>query len=273
MIMTNMIKKLGTLLFLTSLLILSACGGGGGGGAPLETPIGDVSGNWRINDTSTSTNSACNEVTQSTLTFSQSGNTGTVTDQFGNVFTGTISGNTISWSGSYPDAPGTTTINSLSGTIAPSCNSLNGTSTWSYVETGFSCSGTSVFTGTRINPIGCGTGGGGGTIPEVEPNDLPSEAQIITLPVTITGSMSNIDTDGFEFTLTGAQTITATLTGGTTTDMDLFLFNAVGPVIIDASTGFDSNESITSPLGAGSFQVVILPFDVPTTTSYTLTIQ
>lgn len=145
-------------LFLTAVLL--GCGGGGSSSSgappsPPAAPIGDLSGDWLIDDTSTSSDPQCNEVTQSTVTISQTGN---VTDQFGNVFSGTISGNTISWSGSYPDGAGITTIQSLSATVAADCNSLDGNSTWSYTEPGFSCSGTSVFTGTRIDPIGCGAG-------------------------------------------------------------------------------------------------------------------
>ncbi len=275
----NLIKNIKKFLLLTGLLVLSACGGGGGGGGGggNTTPIGVITGLWTVSETSDE--SACGGSSAAFSSYAlnatnQSGNSLTVTNPSG-TFTGNISGSTLTWNGSYPEDGGTTTA-SMTATLDASCNSLSGSATWSWTNGASSCSGTSTFTATRDNPVGCGSGGGGGTISEVEPNDTPAQAQAITLPVTITGSISDSDIfDGFEFTLTGAQTITATLTGGTTTgiDMDLELWNAAGPAFIAQSIGTDSNESITSSLGAGSYQVVVVPFTVPTTTSYTLSVQ
>jgi len=81
----------------------------------------------------------------------QHGNSATITDSNGNVFKNAVlSGNKLTWSGSYPEAPGTTTTNATA-TIGSNCTSLTATATWSYSETGFSCNGTSTVTGTRTS--------------------------------------------------------------------------------------------------------------------------
>ena len=288
----QLIQKFGTTLFLSSLLVLSACGGGGGGGGGTPaTPIGDISGLWNVEtvvDRSDCGGGAAERDPDEIVTVTQSGSAITVTDSDG-PNTGTLSGNRLSWSGSYPEDGGTTSV-SFSLTVAPSCNSLSGTAPWSWSDGTFTCSGTTQVTATRLDPIGCGGdgggdgGGGGTTIPEVEPNNTAATAQAITLPVTITGntigneevggSISN-DIDAFSFTVTSTQTVTATLTGGTTPgiDMDLYVTNADGTVEILQSENLFSNESVSGTFVAGTYLVVVWPYDVPSATSYTLSIQ
>ena len=209
---------------------------------------------------------------------SQSGNSIDVLIN-GSSFTGNFSGNSLTWNGSYPEDLGTTT-ESISLTVDASCNSFSGSSTWSWTDGSFTCSGTAdPIDGLRNSPAGCGSGGT--TTPEGESNDTPAEAQIITLPVTIAGNISGTtagidysgDQDYFSFTVTSTQTVTATLTGGTTTDMDLFFVTADGMTGIDLSTGLDSNESLTGNFLAGTYLVLVAPWDVPVVTSYTLDIR
>ncbi|GMR21139.1 MAG: hypothetical protein BMS9Abin36_1738 [Gammaproteobacteria bacterium] len=140
-------------------------GGGGDGGGGLQTPIGDLTGTWNISETASSSDPSCSGSASYSLTITQSGNTITATDARGGSFTGTISANQLSWSGSFPDGPGTTTVSSMTATVAASCNSISGNATWSYSETGFSCTGTTTFTGTRSPASGCGGGGGGSSDP------------------------------------------------------------------------------------------------------------
>lgn len=164
-------------LALFGLVSIVGTGGGGGGGdsgtTPPAPPIGDVAGVWTITETSKTSNNALCQPPSSplevfNLTVAQNGNSLTVTDAQANVFNGTISGNTVSWTGSYPDGSGTSTISSLSATIDASCNTLsNGTANWSYTEPGFSCSGTTTFIGTRSPASGCG----GGTPPPTGASD------------------------------------------------------------------------------------------------------
>jgi hypothetical protein len=256
--------------------LFAGCGGGGGGGGDeaLVAPIGDLSGVWTVSDTPSSTQCAVYP-DEYPLTLTQTGNSLSVFDG-SNTFNGTISGNTVRWTGSYPDAGGTTTITSLTATVAPTCNSFSGNSTWTWSAPGETCSGTSTFTGTRNDPIGCG-GGGGGSIAEVEPNNTPALAQSVTRPVTISGSIvgddvSPTDIDIFKFTMASAGTVTITLTGGTVQDMDLYLLDSTETIIASGTT-LVSNESISMSVGSGTYYVAVYPYDVSAVTSYTLSIQ
>ena len=95
----------------------------------------------------------------------QNGNNVTVTDEDGNVFSGSINGNTLRWSGSYSDpapdgTPGRTNLNPMTATIAADCNSLSGRADWTWTATdgsGYVCSGYTDFVGTRSPASGCGT--------------------------------------------------------------------------------------------------------------------
>jgi len=150
------------LSFITALLtafILSACGGGGGGGGSSDTlapPIGDISGDWSVTETITSTDcpSAANDYY--TLSVSQSGNTVNVYDG-ANTFQGVLDGNILRWSGSYYESGGYNTINSMALTVASDCNSLSGNVGWTWSDGSFSCSGTTAVSASRLNPVGCGT--------------------------------------------------------------------------------------------------------------------
>lgn len=164
--MKSISKYLGLLLF--SLSVLSACGGGGGGGNPPanDTPIGEVDGTWMINETLKNSNCALPAPTESfNLTVTQNGNDITVRDGDGNVHSGTITGNTLRWSGSYADeapdgTPGRTNLQPMTATIAADCNSLSGRADWTWTATdgsGYVCSGYTNFEGTRSGAPGCGT--------------------------------------------------------------------------------------------------------------------
>jgi len=69
------------------------------------------------------------------------------------------------------------------------------------------------------------TVGSGGTIAEVEPNDLPAQAQALTPAVTVTGNVVYPGTDDFDvFRITPAAdtTLTVTLSGFGAGDLDLY---------------------------------------------------
>lgn len=124
---------------------------------PLLPPIGDISGTWHITETASSSTPTCNNYLAYDLGVTQNTNAVTVTDDQGNVFNGTLSGDTLTWTGSYPEGSGTTTITSMTATISSDCQNLTSKSTWSYVEPGFSCTGTSTASGykTSGNTTGC----------------------------------------------------------------------------------------------------------------------
>ena len=154
-------------IFIIALGFLTvSCGGGGGGSTtPTDTTTNSIEGVWAITETSKDGNCAVPAPKETfDLTVTQNGNSITIVDEDSNSFTGTLSGQNLSWSGSYSDAapdgtPGTTTLNSMSAIIDASCNSLSGSANWTWTATdgsGYSCSGTTTFTGSRTPASGCG---------------------------------------------------------------------------------------------------------------------
>ncbi|HEY9051351.1 MAG TPA: fibronectin type III domain-containing protein [Gammaproteobacteria bacterium] len=132
---------------------MTACGGGGGSGT--ITPIADVTGDWTITESGTS-NCPGEETYYNvyTITVSQSDNTLTVSTPVG-IFTGSINGDSISWTGSFAEDGGVTTITSMSLTVSSDGNSLSGTSSWSWTDGDSSCSGTNqTVNATRVPGTG-----------------------------------------------------------------------------------------------------------------------
>jgi len=144
----KIINQVTTILLFSSAIVLTGCSSDTA--SPPAAPIGDISGTWYITDASVSQTAGCSEVSNYNLYVTQNNNSITVVDTAANNFSGVLSGNKLTWSGSYPDGYGTTTAN-VTATIAANCMSLTATSTWSYSETGFACSGTSTATGTRTS--------------------------------------------------------------------------------------------------------------------------
>jgi hypothetical protein len=99
----NNLMLAGVALVAASGMILSACSSGGGGG--LAEPTCDTTGTWVVDSTINSSSPACagSYYEQLYITINQTGNTLDVDVLYGGSFTGSISGSTISWSGSYPD--------------------------------------------------------------------------------------------------------------------------------------------------------------------------
>lgn len=152
-------------LFLVSVcgsILLTACGGGSSSDntdSDLSKAIGDFKGTWSVTETIDGT--ACgdgvyNDNYNIEVT-SQSGNSLTVSTNVG-VYTGTIDGSKIKWTGTHPDAGGGTVDGSTILTVASDCNSLTGTASWKWASDDGkeSCSGTSSIAATRDNPVGCG---------------------------------------------------------------------------------------------------------------------
>ena len=136
-----------TLLLLSFAMVLTNCGDDDGGDGPTvcNDPTVDVNGTWAI--TENEKPNTCGDGLESfNLHAVQSGKNVTVTDDYSNEFSGTVCGNVLSYSGSYPDEGGTTTI-SLTATV--SGNSVSGSATWSWTDGYDDCSGTTVFTGAK----------------------------------------------------------------------------------------------------------------------------
>lgn len=111
-------------------------------------PEGGVAGIWSIQAFEDATN--CGEGTDNysvTARIEQSGTTLTVTID-GTDYTGTLTGTTGTWNGSYPDDGGTTT-EEYTVTFANENSTLTGGSTWTWTNGASSCSGTVTVTGNR----------------------------------------------------------------------------------------------------------------------------
>jgi hypothetical protein len=143
------------LLMFTGTMV--SCGGGGGGSdaAPPCTTCSNVAGIW--DSTEVSNESQCGgssaNTTYHTYTVTQSGCGLTVNQNSpasAGPFTGSICNNTLSWSGSYPEPPGTTTITSMSLIVSGTTTStFSGSANWSYSETGYACSGSTQINATK----------------------------------------------------------------------------------------------------------------------------
>lgn len=129
----------------------------GGGGDNVVTPTVSLSGTWSITETVTSGSGVCaddvGDMRTYTLTVVQSGNnltatlSGTGTSLDGTVFTGTVSGDQVNWSGSFPEEGGTTTVSDTS--ITATDTTLSGSADWQWSDGMDSCTGTTSVTGVK----------------------------------------------------------------------------------------------------------------------------
>lgn len=147
------------MMMMTVVLSLAACGGGGddsslptsgnsgsdtGGTTTGETIA--VAGTWQITETLLS-NSCSPGFTSSTETYPliivQQGSNLTA-----NVFTGTISGNNINWSGTV-SSTGSPIVTTMNLTVSADGKNLSGNSVWNWTNGSTSCQGTTSLTGVR----------------------------------------------------------------------------------------------------------------------------
>lgn len=265
-------RLLRILLLLLATGSLLACGGSddddndGGSSTP-----GNFAGTWSISEVVDA--SDCGEgiyTTTYSITVTQSGSSISVVTPVG-TFSGTVSGNSLSWTGSYPEDGGTTTIDSLTGNLSGS--TISGTSSWSWTDGAFSCSGTTTWTGTR-------TSGGGSASPEVEPNDTLGNATPIFLTsgtAAFSGTV-NSSTDEFDyytFTPLSSGSYTFTLDGFDTVqhDLDLAIANS-SLTVLGTSLSTDSHESITLSLTGGAlYYIEVSAWSTTGDGPYTLTVN
>jgi hypothetical protein len=62
----------------------------------------------------------------------------------GTTFPGTVSGSDVSWTGSYPSASGTVTVNSVNSALSADLTTLTGSFAWTYAGR-TQCTGTTSF--------------------------------------------------------------------------------------------------------------------------------
>jgi hypothetical protein len=103
-------------------------------------------------------------------------------------------------------------------------------------------------------------------------NDLPSEAQAVSVGSLISGSSSLDDEfDYYEFPLVEGQVVQIGLTGGSNTDLDIVV-TSDGGNIIAVSESADSNESIAFTASYSGSYFVYVEFYDGEASSYELTI-
>jgi hypothetical protein len=66
------------------------------------------------------------------------------------------------------------------------------------------------------------------------------------------------------------RTLTITLSGPTTQDVDLIVLDSSGTTPLAFSANLDSSESLTVNLAAGTYLVVAYPADVTAPAAYTI---
>jgi hypothetical protein len=79
--------------------------------------------------------------------------------------------------------------------------------------------------------------------------------------------------DWYRLVLSAVTPVTMTLTGPAGPDIDLFLVASDGMTVLDSSETVTSNESISQSLAAGTYFIVVAPFDVMVASAYTLLVQ
>lgn len=263
-----------TSIFITGSIItmLSACGSGGGDSVP-ATPIGDITGSWSV--TSTDDATACGEgITvdyYSLNVTSQSGNKISYTSN-GNNFTGTLSGNKLTSSGSYPEQGGTTT-GSTTLTIDSTCSSFSGTGTWSWADGTSSCSGTSKLSGTRNNSTGCGNINASYDT-ESEVNDGVNVANIVKAGVPMKGtiiiSTTPKDTDVYKFAVPVEDRYEFRIAYDETSyTLNIGLFNSSGGFLNNSTSALATS---TLPVGE-VYYIKIDPITTSANIPYTLTVD
>jgi hypothetical protein len=130
--------------FLMALAVLAfaACGDG-----DCAEPV-DVAGEWAM--TSTVVSDSCNGGPSEmfTMTITQDGNA--LTAEIPELtFSGTICGNQIQMSGSFPEDAGTVTVDATL-VVSEEGDSMQGSDTWTWSDGSDSCSGSDSLSGTRI---------------------------------------------------------------------------------------------------------------------------
>ena len=122
--------------------------------------------------------------------------------------------------------------------------------------------------GTGIVDASAAVDAAGGTTPpppgnEVEPNNSIGTAQVTAMPITINGTVaSSSDTDYFKVSVGAGKRFTATLTPNSTSDYDLYIYNASGTQVASSikGTGQIDSTSVTNTGGVAATYYVRVRF-------------
>jgi hypothetical protein len=295
---SNLEKNRSIIVLILVAMSMVGCGGGGGGGGgsdtvPKAAANSSVMGLWTITQTSkTSADPDCappnDPLSTDVVYISQRANDLTVmfaddpanpsNGATGGVFTGAINAGAVSLTGSSPDGSGVSS-GSISATVAVSCNSLTGSSNFTFTQASpaFTCAGSTQFTGTRSIGNGCAESINNTAVAEARAaHNTPASAQTINLGSAIAGSVpssnSIADRDIYKLVLAAATPVTVMLTGPAAQDLDLGLFASNGTTLLASSVSDTSNEAVSQNLAAGTYFIAVQPFTTGAT-NYTLVVQ
>lgn len=127
--------------------ILAGCGSNGNDDSG-DGSCEDITGIWETYENVNSNDcSAGPDTGDNTYIVTQDGCNIKVTDSGNHSYSGTVSGKKISWTGSYLEDGGTTTIDSLELTISGS--NVAGSGSWTWSDGTTTCSGTTQLAGTK----------------------------------------------------------------------------------------------------------------------------
>jgi hypothetical protein len=151
----SLMKKGKILAVAMGILLIAGCGST----KELIEALVSMTGTWQIVETITEASGVCagsiGDVDTYTIEVDQDGNDLTVTvgndggQAAGEVFTGTVSGDEVDWTGSFPSDGGITTVKSTD--ITASNTSLNGTANWEWTDGSDTCTGKTQIAGTKIS--------------------------------------------------------------------------------------------------------------------------
>ncbi|NOZ02821.1 MAG: hypothetical protein GXP54_13175 [Deltaproteobacteria bacterium] len=148
-------KTYGRFFFVTATAMLALAGCGSDSTTPAAF---NVNGVWDVSESILQCNCTSCDSSSYTVTVTQSGNKLTVAPSTtSQTFTGTMNGDVISWDGTIKSGEATINV-SMSLTVTDNGAKFTGTSSWTYSEPGYSCSGQNKVEGTRqgganTNPI------------------------------------------------------------------------------------------------------------------------
>lgn len=134
--------------------LVAACGGGGSSTEPDAAPVCANLGSstWVGTEDVTTTSGTCTSFPGLSVTFTFTQAAGSCSFQLVNsrvagiTFTGTVSGNTVTWTHDpYPYGGGTLTLDSVDATLSADLSTLSGDFKWTLAKTPSGCTGTTTF--------------------------------------------------------------------------------------------------------------------------------
>ena len=115
----------------------------------------------------------------------------------------------------------------------------------------------------------CGTSTGGQAGGDIEPNDSPSIANFITLPISLSGTVSDaLDTDDFYVFIGDGKTYSFSISDYGNNDLDLYLLDSTLNEVKFSDSTFSPTESFSATLASGkSYYLLVTAFDTMSLTS------